>query len=139
MKCFAWFCPESLKHIIREKLVSSKQLADEPISEYISRFQKLTQTLDLSEKQKIAQFVSNVQGHIKEYLMLNVQDTLADTYQRARVKYEAQKLNAGSIESRMERLITLQEQQLEKNRAQRHPRGPQYFLCQNGDPGGTEE
>ena len=113
----ARFCPESFLQIAHEQLVATKQQAQEPISEYILKFSDLTQSLDLTEQQKITQFRSNVLGHIREDLMMFAPRTLTSAFERARVKEAAQKLNENSVEEKLEKLLKIQENQLKEKAA----------------------
>ena len=46
-------CPRSFKLIVHERLCSDKQKDNETIDEFISRFNKMTQVIYLSEDQKL--------------------------------------------------------------------------------------
>ena len=106
------FCPASFKLIQHEKFISSKQEEDEKIDDYISRFNKMAQILELQEGQLIAQFISNLKSSIKEDVMIHNPQTLAAAYERARVKAAAMGHNQNSLEMQMKKLIEMQKEQM---------------------------
>ena len=103
------FCPSSFKLLIHEKLCSEKMKESETINEYISRFTRMAQMLDLSEPQKIAQFTSNLRGPLKEHVIISNPENLNQAFERARLKASAQKHHLDNLEEKMQKLITLQE------------------------------
>ena len=109
------FCPRSFKLIVHEKLCSDKQRDNETIDEFISRFNRMTQVIDLSEDQKIAQFITNLTNTLREHVIVSNPKTLAQAYEMARVKFAAQRHNNGSLEEQMKKMIQLQEKYLKKD------------------------
>ena len=58
------FCPPSFKLLVHEELCSEKQKEGESVNDYIVRFNKMSQILDLPQEQQKAQFISNLKGDL---------------------------------------------------------------------------
>ena len=92
------FCPASFKLIIHEKLCSEKMAENESIEEYITRFNKMTQMLELAESQKVALFIANLKGILKEHVIISNLLKLVQAFECARIKASAAQHNKESKE-----------------------------------------
>ena len=113
------FCPSSFRLIIHERLCSERMSEQESINDYISRFNKMTQIIELSDSQKVAQFTAGLTGSLKEHVILANPNTLVAAFEAARVKDSAGKHNTSSLESQVKKIIQMQEEQLRKEEKDR--------------------
>ena len=65
------FCGTRIKIILTEKLRQNRQGENESVNNYISRFHKIMRVLNLEESQKVSEFITNLQGDLKEHLIIN--------------------------------------------------------------------
>ena len=108
------FCSSTFKMLVTEKLRSEKQGPTESIDQYISRFSKVTRILDLTPEQKISEFITNLDGDLKEHFLVNYPIDLADAFQKARVKAAAQNHNQNTVKSQVNEMLNLQKEQMKK-------------------------
>ena len=63
------------------------------------------------ESQKVSEFIANLQGDLKEHLLINYPKNLEEAFQKARIKSAAQQHNNKKTEARIAILLELQKEQ----------------------------
>ena len=87
---------------------------NESIEEYITRFNKMTQMLELAESQKVALFIANLKGILKEHVIISNPLTLVRAFECARIKASAAQHNKESIEMQVKKLVNLHEETMKE-------------------------
>ena len=105
------FCPDSFRIIMHERLFRESQKANESLDTYIQRFNRMVSVLDHTEEQRVVLFISNLQPHLKQYLMTQRPKRMQEAIELGKLQEAATKCTNDAWPAQISKLQTLLEAQ----------------------------
>ena len=96
---------------MHEKLFRESQRANERLDTYIQRFNRMVSVLDHTEEQRVVLFISNLQPHLKQYLMTQRPKRMQEAVELGKLQEAATKCTNDAWPEQISKLQTLLEEQ----------------------------